>query len=248
MVSQTRARVVRYGLEGRGLDIFAVERSLDLEAARFDLCFQDKRTEIESRLVGHHNMRNIAAAAGAADALGIDLPTIKRGIEEVGLVRGRLERVDAPAAFNVFVDYAHTPDALANVLDALRDLATGRIICVFGCGGDRDRGKRPLMGRVVAEKADLAIVTSDNPRTEDPQSIIEQTLDGFDGVACRPPIAEIDRRCAIARAIDLARPGDAVLIAGKGHEDYQIIGTERRWFDDVRVAREILAQASEVMT
>jgi UDP-N-acetylmuramoyl-L-alanyl-D-glutamate--2,6-diaminopimelate ligase len=167
---------------------------------------------------------------------------------------GRLERISDDYPFAVLVDYAHTPDALTNVLLALRPITDGRLICVFGCGGDRDGAKRPLMGRAVRDIADLAVVTSDNPRTEDADAIIEMILPGISGEemprlpldalssAARGYAVERERRSAIDTAIQAARPGDTVLIAGKGHEDYQILGTERIHFDDREEARRALAE------
>lgn len=199
-----------------------------------------------SRLLGRFNLYNILSAAGAACALGLSLDAIRAGIEEHGRVEGRLERVENDLGLTVLVDYAHTGDALENVLQTLRELATGRIITVFGCGGDRDRGKRPLMGEVAGRLSDLAIITSDNPRTEDPAAIIREVREGLLPLGLREyACAELSgemaekgflavelRREAIRLAIRLAKPGDIVLIAGKGHEDYQIIGTEKHHFDD----------------
>ena len=190
-----------------------------------------------------HNVLNGLAAAVTARELGVDQDAIRRGIEAVGTVRGRLERVCVLGQdFAVLVDYAHTDDALRQVLAALRPLTGGRLICVFGCGGDRDRTKRPRMAAAVAEGADLAVVTSDNPRTEDPEQIIREVVSGFgQNAGCRVEV-EPDRRKAIQRAVGLAGAGDTVLIAGKGHEDYQIIGRRRRHFDDAEEARMCLAR------
>ncbi len=179
---------------------------------------------------------------------------IGAGIDAAATVPGRLERVADPRGRMVFVDYAHTPDALENVLGTLRGVARRRILCVFGCGGDRDRGKRPLMGRIAAKGCDLAVVTSDNPRTEKPMEIIRQIVAGVreensrelppgDPSAWKEPHGFVvipDRSEAIRRAVQAAEPGDVVLIAGKGHETYQIIGTRKRDFDDRREAAEAL--------
>jgi UDP-N-acetylmuramoyl-L-alanyl-D-glutamate--2,6-diaminopimelate ligase len=199
-----------------------------------------------SRLLGRFNLYNILSAAGAAFALGLSLETIRTGIEEHGKVEGRLERVENDRGFTVLVDYAHTGDALENVLQTLEELATARIITVFGCGGDRDRGKRPIMGDVAGRFSNLAIITSDNPRSEEPATIINEVREGLLPLGLREyTLAELSgeiaekgflsvesRRDAIRLAIRIARPGDIVLIAGKGHEDYQIIGTEKHHFDD----------------
>jgi UDP-N-acetylmuramoyl-L-alanyl-D-glutamate--2,6-diaminopimelate ligase len=190
---------------------------------------------IDLKLRGGFNVENALAAVAAARLLRIDDAAIARGIEAVEGVPGRFEAVDEGQPFTVIVDYAHTPDALAIVLRTARELARGRLLCVFGAGGDRDREKRPLMGRVVAELADLAIVTSDNPRSEDPLAIVADVVGGAEGLAVEP-----DRRTAIARALELAREGDVVLLAGKGHEQGQEIAGRKYPFDDREVARETL--------
>ncbi|HWO21679.1 MAG TPA: UDP-N-acetylmuramoyl-L-alanyl-D-glutamate--2,6-diaminopimelate ligase [Kofleriaceae bacterium] len=184
---------------------------------------------VEARpLIGRYNVDNIALAVGICEALGLPHEAITRGIGKLAGVPGRVERVANDAGLDIFVDYAHTPDALRNVLATLRPLTKRRLLCVFGCGGDRDPTKRPKMGAAVAALADLAFVTSDNPRTEDPRAIIDQILPGVP----RPFLVEPDRRVAIRAAISEATPGDIVLIAGKGHEDYQIVGTTKHHFDD----------------
>ena len=190
---------------------------------------------VELKLAGRFNAENALAAAAAARALGIGEAAIKQGIEAVHRVPGRFERVDEGQLFTVLVDYAHTPGALETVLEAARELGPGgRLICVFGAGGDRDRAKRPLMGRVVAELADISLVTSDNPRSEDPAAIAAEVVDGLDLEV------ELDRRRAIERALDSAQAGDVVVIAGKGHEQGQEAGGRKVPFDDREVAREAL--------
>jgi MurE/MurF fusion protein len=179
-------------------------------------------------LLGNYNVANVALAVGIAEALGIPHNAIARGIETLPGVPGRVERVANDQNLDVLVDYAHTPDALINVLQALRPLTKRRLICVFGCGGDRDPTKRPKMGAAVAQYADLAVVTSDNPRTEQPQAIIDAILPAVPN----PFFVSVDRRTAIAAAVSEATPGDIVLIAGKGHEDYQILGATKIHFDD----------------
>jgi UDP-N-acetylmuramoyl-L-alanyl-D-glutamate--2,6-diaminopimelate ligase len=185
-------------------------------------------------LRGRFNRANAVAAAAAARALGIGEDAIRTGLEAVELVPGRFEPVDEGQPFTVLVDYAHTPDALRTALEAARELTQSRVVCVFGAGGDRDREKRPLMGRVVAELADDALVTSDNPRSEDPAAIAAEVVDGLDLEA------ELDRRRAIERALESAADGDVVVIAGKGHEQGQEIGGRKLPFDDREVARETL--------
>ena len=189
---------------------------------------------IELKLQGRFNAANALAAAATARALGIAEDAIKRGIEAVDRVPGRFDSIDEGQPFTVLVDYAHTPGALESVLESARELAQRRVLCVFGAGGDRDRDKRPLMGQVVAELADLALVTSDNPRSEDPAAIAAEVVDGLDLDVV------LDRRRAIERVLESARPGDVVVIAGKGHEQGQEIAGRKLPFDDREVARDAL--------
>jgi UDP-N-acetylmuramoyl-L-alanyl-D-glutamate--2,6-diaminopimelate ligase len=190
---------------------------------------------VRTRLRGRFNVENVLGAVAAARLLGIDDEAIVSGIEDVRGVPGRFEPVEEGQPFTVLVDYAHTPDSLENVLRTARELAEGRLICVFGCGGDRDRAKRPLMGKLAADLADVSIVTSDNPRSEDPLAIIDAIAAGVDGLEIEP-----DRRMAIARAIENGEPGDVIVIAGKGHEQGQEFRDHTVPFDDREVAREAL--------
>jgi UDP-N-acetylmuramoyl-L-alanyl-D-glutamate--2,6-diaminopimelate ligase len=191
---------------------------------------------IDLKLKGRFNVENALAAMASAQLLGIDADAVARGLEALDGVPGRFETDDEGQPFTVVVDYAHTPDSLENVLTTARELDAGRVICVFGCGGDRDREKRPMMGRIANDLADIAIVTSDNPRSEDPRAIIDAIVAGTDGELEIVP----DRREAIARAIETAAVGDVVLIAGKGHEQGQQFGDRTVPFDDREVAREAL--------
>ncbi|BAY47311.1 UDP-N-acetylmuramyl-tripeptide synthetase [Scytonema sp. HK-05] len=193
-----------------------------------------------SPLVGQYNLENLLAAVGAVLQLGLDLQLVASAIPEFPGVPGRMERVqiNPKQDISVIVDYAHTPDSLENLLKASRPFIPGKMICVFGCGGDRDRTKRPKMGRIAAELADVAVVTSDNPRTEDPERILQDILAGIPETV--KPIVICDRATAIRTAILQAQPGDGILLAGKGHEDYQILGTEKIHFDDREHAREAL--------
>jgi UDP-N-acetylmuramoyl-L-alanyl-D-glutamate--2,6-diaminopimelate ligase len=189
-------------------------------------------------LIGRFNVYNALGAIGAGLALGFDLAGIERGLSKMRPVPGRLERVDGPQGFHVFVDYAHTEDALRNVLSTVGELTKGRLIVVFGCGGDRDTGKRKPMGEAACELADYAILTSDNPRTEDPREILRQIEEGFPvGSQSRYAVIE-DRREAIHRALELARPGDTVVLAGKGHETYQEFAHTVVPFNDRQVVEE----------
>jgi len=193
-------------------------------------------------LVGQYNISNMLAAVGAVLHLGLDLDSIVKALPEFPGVPGRMERVQIQPQqdISVIVDYAHTPDSLENLLKAARPFIKGRIICVFGCGGDRDRTKRPKMGKIAAELSDVPVVTSDNPRTEDPERILQDILEGIPSTI--EPRVISDRATAIHHAILEAQPGDGVLIAGKGHEDYQILGTEKIHFDDREQAREALGK------
>ena len=212
-------------------DLRADELELGPRGARF----KAGGIELETRLRGRFNVENILGAVAAARLLDIPDDAIAYGVKELRGVPGRFEAVDEGQPFAVLVDYAHTPDSLENVLRTARDLAQNRVLCVFGCGGDRDRGKRPLMGRIATELADIAIVTSDNPRSEDPEAIIAEILEGAADAEAEP-----DRREAIARAIGEAGEGDVVVIAGKGHEQGQQFADSTIPFDDREVARETL--------
>jgi len=205
-----------------------------------------KTIPVKLQLPGRHNLTNLLATFGVAWALGWDTAAVVAGVESLSVVPGRLERIDTGrAGFNVFIDYAHTPDALKWVLATVRESTPGRVLVVFGCGGDRDRTKRPLMGKIAAQNADVVVVTSDNPRSEEPMAIIEEILKGIDQEIRQDSsrcVVQVDREEAIRQALNLTHPGDTVLIAGKGHEDYQIIGSEKRHFDDREMAKKILME------
>jgi len=236
-------------LEARGIQS-------DLDGIRFDLRCESGAARIESPLIGAHNAENLLAALGLLLGLGMPLRELAAAAPGARGAPGRLERVPDSGGRVVLVDYAHTDDALARVLDAVRAAAgkKSRVVCVFGCGGDRDRGKRPLMGQAAARRADLVIATSDNPRTEDPLAILSEIEPGLlkhkrkmgasDARAGRDGYCIIpDRAAAIELALHSARANDAVVIAGKGHEDYQIVGTETRPFSDAKVVAELLGVA-----
>jgi UDP-N-acetylmuramoyl-L-alanyl-D-glutamate--2,6-diaminopimelate ligase len=219
------------------LETFSIDDALDLQIMPGRSSFKWVGRSATVNLSGKFNVENALAAAACARGLGIDSAVIVEGLGSVTGVRGRFELVEAGQPFTVIVDYAHTPDGLAQVLKAARDLGRGQLIVVFGAGGDRDHDKRPLMGRVASELSDLAIVTSDNPRSEDPEAIIEQIVDGAGG---RPMTVEADRAAAIAAALAVAEAGDVVVVAGKGHEQGQEAGGRTIPFDDAEVAREAL--------
>jgi len=221
-------------------------RARDVRAALDGTAFRVQgpagERELRLRLAGRFNVANALGALAAAAAVGIDLDTAVAGLEALSGVPGRFERVDAGQAFTVLVDYAHTPDSLSSVLRAARAVTAGRLLVVFGCGGDRDRAKRPLMGEIAGKLADVAVVTSDNPRSEPPEAIVAQIVEGVRRSAGPDRYhVEVDRRAAIRAALALARPGDAVIIAGKGHEQGQeLAGGRRIPFDDRVVAAEEL--------
>ncbi|MBI5655406.1 MAG: UDP-N-acetylmuramoyl-L-alanyl-D-glutamate--2,6-diaminopimelate ligase [Geobacter sp.] len=239
------APVLTYGL-GPAAQVTATDVRFTVDGIKAMLCTPAGNVAFHSRLLGRFNLYNILAAAAVGVALGFAPEIIRAGIEEHRTVPGRLERVENARGITVLVDYAHTGDALENVLQTLTELKTGRIITVFGCGGDRDRGKRPIMGAVAGRFSDLAVVTSDNPRTEEPLGIVAEIREGLvtlgaheyrladlqAGFGAAGFVTVPDRREAIRLAIGLARPGDIVLLAGKGHEDYQIIGKTKHHFDD----------------
>ena len=241
----TACPVIGYGL-GAGVQVTARDYSFTVDGISGTLVTPAGEISFRSALLGRFNLYNILAAVGTGIALGIPLNAIRDGIERHTSVPGRLERVANKRGVALLVDYAHTGDALENVLRTLKELAEGRIITVFGCGGDRDRGKRPVMGEIAARYSDLAIVTSDNPRTEDPAAILAEVRGGIsplglreyapgdlvEGIGEKGFCTIENRREAIRLAVRLARPRDIVLLAGKGHEDYQIIGTEKHHFDD----------------
>jgi UDP-N-acetylmuramoyl-L-alanyl-D-glutamate--2,6-diaminopimelate ligase len=243
----------RYGIRAED-QLRAEEARLSMAGIEATVQTPRGRLALRSPLVGAHNLENLLCAAGLALAAGLPLAAVEAGLGASPGAPGRLERIEGRGVA-VFVDYAHTDDALARAIEALRSLQPQRLLVVFGCGGDRDRGKRPLMGAVAGRLADLAVITSDNPRSEDPMRIIAEIEPGLaaagrprrtaaEAVAGEPGYAvEPERRAAIELALACARPGDAVLIAGKGHESTQLVGAERRHFDDREEARRALGLA-----
>jgi len=223
----------------RGAHIRATREVMAASGTEFDIVTPGSTARVRLPLAGAYNVSNALVAAGCALALGIGLDSVVAGLEAAPQVPGRLERVDCGQDFSVIVDYAHTPDSLEKAIAAVAQITRGEVTVVFGCGGDRDPDKRPVMGRAAAA-AHRAILTSDNPRSEDPVGIILQVEDGLRDAGASYEI-EVDRRRAIESAIRSARSGDAVLIAGKGHEDYQIFSDQTIHFDDREVAREVLA-------
>jgi UDP-N-acetylmuramoyl-L-alanyl-D-glutamate--2,6-diaminopimelate ligase len=233
-----RPDLLGFGLESGDAGLRGEILNADATGMRLGIRQGDQRWELSTGMVGRHNAYNLLSAVGAGLLLGL-APEECQALSAAKGAPGRLERVPNERGLHIFIDYAHTPDALEKVSSALREMGFKRLITVFGCGGDRDATKRPLMGQAVARHADVAVVTSDNPRSEDPEAILDQIEPGLAGA--RQVMREVDRRKAIALAVGSMRPGDALLIAGKGHEDYQIIGTEKRHFSDFEVVRECLA-------
>jgi UDP-N-acetylmuramoyl-L-alanyl-D-glutamate--2,6-diaminopimelate ligase len=237
---QSSGRTVLYGEKNQNVHYLIKHIQRTEKGTTFSLQHQDQSIGLSTRLWGHFNVMNAAAAAITGLEMGFDHEVIQRGIDHVHAVRGRMEGFIAPEGFRVIVDYAHTPDALKNILIAVRELTGKRVIVVFGCGGDRDKGKRPQMGRIGSTFADEVFITSDNPRSEDPKLIIKDILRGITSNS-QVKVIE-DRREAIYSALDEAGSGDTVVLAGKGHETYQQIGTERIPFDDRAVAEAYLYQ------
>jgi len=237
MIQDCPSRIIRFGTTKRS-DYRAASVHVTPQGSRFVLHTPGGKAEVNMKLVGQHNIENaLAAAALVGEVCGLTANQIAAGLADAAGAPGRLQPVDAGQPFGVLVDYAHTDDALTNVLKALKPLAKGRLHVVFGCGGDRDATKRPRMAKAAEEYADVIYVTSDNPRTEDPNVIIDQICRGFSEKHETPIVIQGDRRMAIQQAIGSAEPGDIVLIAGKGHENYQIVGTTKHHFDDVEEAK-----------
>ncbi len=237
LIKLTDARVITYGM-GEECDVRADTVNVSQAGLTARLITPQGEVEIVSPLIGAFDIYNIMAAAGGALSIGIDLESICSGLKRLKGVPGRLEFIKNRRGLALVVDYAHTPDALLKALEAVRLLTDGRVITVFGCGGDRDRGKRGEMGRIAGIRSDRVIITSDNPRMEDPAAIAGQIEAGVIESGVKDYVLELDRKKAIQRAVQTAHNGDLILIAGKGHEDYQIIGREKRAFDDRLVAAE----------
>ena len=235
LYSEVTCPKIAYGSSNQA-DFYADAIKLRADGTSFWLCCGGKSYPVDLHLTGMFNVSNALAAVAACCAVGMSVDDVRKALETCTGVRGRCEVIPTGRDFTVICDYAHTPDALENILTTARDFTAGRLICVFGCGGDRDRGKRPLMGAVAAELADLVVVTSDNPRTEGPEDIIEDILPGMEGMDTQCHV-EPDRPEAICWALSQARPGDVVVLAGKGHETYQEINGVQYHLDE----REVVA-------
>lgn len=238
LVKNCKAEVKTYGI-----DHDAYYRAINVKLKRnktsFTLCFEDRTYEIQTSLVGRFNVYNTLAAISIALEAKIPLETVLKRLNKLKAPKGRLESIPNQLKCQIFIDFAHTDDALKNVLETLKQTQHKKIITVFGCGGDRDQEKRPLMGKVVSSLSDVTIITSDNPRSEDPEKICEAIYEGCENK--KNVSIEVDRRSALLKALKEARPGDIVLIAGRGHEMYQLIGHKRISFNDAQVVRELLS-------
>jgi UDP-N-acetylmuramoyl-L-alanyl-D-glutamate--2,6-diaminopimelate ligase len=237
------AKVITYG-KNKKADFKATNIRLSSKGSEFLMTSPMGRNKIAIPLVGLHNVYNALASAAAGYCANIGKQSIINGLEQAPVVPGRLEKVDAGQPFSVVVDYAHTPDALQNVLTALRELKPQRIITVFGCGGERDRSKRPLMGDIATELSDFVFVTSDNPRSEDPERIALDIEVGIRRKNRNNYQVTLEREKAIASALSMARKQDIILIAGKGHETYQIIGDKKIHFNDIEISKKYLLETA----
>jgi UDP-N-acetylmuramoyl-L-alanyl-D-glutamate--2,6-diaminopimelate ligase len=243
MREKCNGRICHFGF-GESADYRARDFRITPEGSAFVLRTPDGEAEIRMSLVGRHNIENaLLASAIACETFGLSVHQIAAALKDAKGAPGRLQPVRCGQPFAVLVDYAHTDDALRNVLEALRPLCKGKLRVLFGCGGDRDRTKRPRMAKVAQEFADVIYITSDNPRTEDPQSILDQIRSGL--TTNKPVFEQVDRKAAIERVLSDAQPNDIVLLAGKGHENYQIIGTQKRHFDDTEEAARVLQSRVE---
>jgi UDP-N-acetylmuramoyl-L-alanyl-D-glutamate--2,6-diaminopimelate ligase len=236
LLSKTQAKMKTYGIKNKAY-IMAKDIECGIDGSAFILTTPDGEIAITTEMVGMHNIYNILAAAGICLNENIPLSDIRDGIKKNVCIPGRMERVDCGQNFYVFIDYAHTEDALLNVLKSIRDVSRGRIILVFGCGGDRDQSKRVKMGRAACSLADFNIITNDNPRSEDPKEIVDQIIAGFDKNNYK---VVLNRHDAILESFEMAKENDVVLIAGKGHEDYQIFKDKTIKFDERSIVRELL--------
>ncbi len=247
LINELSKKGISYGFE-KDFQIHPKDYELKPVGIKAEIKTQMGIIKVSSKLIGRHNLYNIMAAIGASIALNIPKESIEEGIADLDCVPGRLEPIAHPNSAKIFVDYAHTPDALEKVLMALRDVCTGRLLVVFGCGGDRDRGKRPEMGNVAARLSDVVVVTSDNPRTEEPMVIINEICAGIDEVRKGDfsLFVEPDRKKAIEMAIRMLNPNDILLVAGKGNEDYQIVGHTKVPFKDKAVIIETIRDLNGV--
>lgn len=239
VISASNGSVLTFGMNN-GADLKASDAVVTEKSVSFTMSSNGANVPVKMQIGGAFNVYNALSAAAVGLALGLDIETVRKGLVAASSVPGRFQSIECGQDFGVLVDYAHTPDELENVLQTAKTLTDKRLIAVFGCGGNRDRGKRPIMGQISVDLADLVVITSDNPRKEDPETIIRDILEGIPGNKRSIVTVEPDRAKAISRAIDMAQSGDLVVIAGKGHEDYQIFADRTIHFDDREVATQAL--------
>lgn len=240
LCEEVKCKIITYGIERKG-DINAEDIIITGEGTSFKLCYKNETYPVKLHLPGKFNVYNALGCAAAAISLGVPLREITRGLEGLEKVPGRSEKINSKKGFTVVIDYAHSPDGIVNILKTAREYADNRLITIFGCGGDRDRGKRPLMGEAAGSLSDFCIVTSDNPRTEEPMAIINDILPGINGTQCSFVIIE-DRKKAIEHALKIGQKGDVIVIAGKGHETYQVLKNETIHFDEREIVHELLKE------
>lgn len=233
-------KVVTYGL-GKSADVRAVDMVYSMDGINFTLLFRDVRQKIYCPIPGKFTLYNVLASIAIALCEEVPLKTIAKALENMPTVPGRIERIELDTPYQVIIDFAHSPDGLENVISSLRETVEGRLITLFGCGGDRDKTKRPIMGKIAGSLSDYCIVTSDNPRTEEPEKIIEDILEGIKETSC-PYISITDRREAIKYALNMAKEKDIILLAGKGHETYQILKNKVIEFNEKNIVKELLEQ------
>lgn len=233
-------KIITYGIDSNS-DVKASDIVISGEGTSFTLCYDDVSVPVKLHLPGKFNVYNALGCAAASIGMGIEIDIIKKGLESLDKVPGRSEKINSKKGFTIVIDYAHTPDGIINILNTAREYTNGRLVVLFGCGGDRDRTKRPIMGKAAGELADFCIVTSDNPRTEDPGAIIKDIIPGVIETSC-PYIIIEDRRRAIEYAVENGNSGDVIVIAGKGHETYQILKDKTINFDEREIVMDILKE------
>lgn len=237
---ELKCNIITYGIEKKG-DVFADDIIITGEGTSFKLCYKDESLPVKLHLPGKFNVYNALGCTAAALLMGVPLNYISKGLEALEKVPGRSEKINSKRGFTIVIDYAHSPDGIINILKTAREYTNNRLITLFGCGGDRDKGKRPLMGEAAGKLSDFCIVTSDNPRTEEPMDIINDILPGISQTNCKFVIIE-DRKKAIEYALDIGQKGDVIVIAGKGHETYQVLKSETIHFDEREIVHELLKE------
>lgn len=241
MSHSEQEKTVTYSCLDDRADLYASDIHIDIKGTHFSLNYMGEVYHIDVQTPGRFSVYNALAAIGACLQMKVPMSVIAEVLKTNSIIRGRFETIDSDDGFHVVVDYAHAPDGLENVLKTIKEIATAKVITVFGCGGDRDKSKRPIMGEIAGVFSDYAIITSDNPRTEDPQMILDEVEVGTKRTDCAYE-KQVDRKIAIRKAIEMAKKDDIVLVAGKGHEDYQILGTEKIHFDDKEIILEMLQE------